>query len=111
MALATRDARDDPGSRAESSASDHDAHSSEVFGFKVAGSESSCPATEQHDDPNGDSRPLWSRFALGSEKYLELGREVIERQGLRNAEWDAQDRRTKSWPIGHRTRSRFSATG
>lgn len=43
-------------------------------------------------DPNGASRPPWPRFAPGAEKYLELGREIIEKQNLRKAEWDAQDR-------------------
>jgi para-nitrobenzyl esterase len=50
-------------------------------------------------DPNGGtggSRPLWPRFAPGSEKYLELGGEVIEKQGLRTAEWDALDRLARS---------------
>jgi len=32
----------------------------------------------------------------GSEKYLELGREVIEKQDLRKVEWDALDRLARS---------------
>jgi para-nitrobenzyl esterase len=42
-------------------------------------------------DPNGGDRPVWARFAAGSEKYLELGREVVEKRDLRKAEWDALD--------------------
>jgi para-nitrobenzyl esterase len=47
-------------------------------------------------DPTGGSRPSWPRFAPGAEKYLELGREVIQKQDLRKAEWDAQDRLARS---------------
>ena len=42
-------------------------------------------------DPNGGDRPAWARFAAGSEKYLELGREVVEKRDLRKAQWDALD--------------------
>lgn len=47
-------------------------------------------------DPNSDNRPLWAPFTGSSEKYLELGREVIEKRDLRKAEWDALDRLARS---------------
>jgi para-nitrobenzyl esterase len=42
-------------------------------------------------DPNGSDRPKWPQYEHGSENYFELGREIVVRQNLRKAEWDAQD--------------------
>jgi para-nitrobenzyl esterase len=42
-------------------------------------------------NPNGSDRPMWPLYVPGSEKYLELGREIVARQNLRKTEWDAQD--------------------
>ena len=42
-------------------------------------------------DPNGPGRPKWPAYSLGSEIYLELGREIAAKPDLRRVEWDAQD--------------------
>lgn len=42
-------------------------------------------------NPNGPGRPQWPLWVAGSEIYLELGREIVEKQNLRKAELDAQD--------------------
>lgn len=39
-------------------------------------------------DPNGPGLPAWSRFSTPSERYLELGDQIVAKQGLRTKQLD-----------------------
>jgi para-nitrobenzyl esterase len=43
-------------------------------------------------DPNGSGRPSWPLYEMKTDEYLELGRNIAPRQGLRRAQFDALDR-------------------
>ena len=47
-------------------------------------------------DPNGSDRTRWPRYNAAADEYLELGRDIRTKRGLRSVEWDALDRLARS---------------